>query len=392
MPTPKAYRPWFPDRVLLLPPDMRAWLPEDHLACFLLHVVSQLDITAITDKIQAKDPRGVQRYDPRMMVTLLLYAYCTGRPSSRKIERATYDDVAFRVLADGQHPDHSTISDFRKVHLKALARLVVQVLQLCQAVGLVKLGRVALDGTKGKASASRYKAMSYQRMLKTEAALEAEIQQLLAEAEATDTAEDERYGKDKRGDELPAELRRRQDRLAAIRKARAEVEREAAVTRAKELRQLAAKNRKQAEKADSPGKAAAAERRADKHDEQASELEAKAAGKATPDTTAAPAETTADPPAAGPVTESTEVSQAKEDSNAEGETEDIVEPVFGQMRTCQGFHGFLLRGIEQARGEWSLYCTGHNLLKLFRACKRGVGMPWTPPPAQAIGALASPVS
>lgn len=219
MPTLKPYRPWSPGHLLLLPPDMRSWLPEGHLAWFLLDVVAELDITAISGPIQAKDPRGVVSYDPRMMVALLLYAYCTGRPSSRQIERATYDDVAFRILADGHHPDHSTISTFRKVHLPALAALFLQVLRLCQAAGLVKLGHVALDGTKGKANASRYKAMSDQRMLKSEQELAAEIEKLLAQATTSDREEDRQYGETQRGDELPEELRRRQVRLEAIRQA-----------------------------------------------------------------------------------------------------------------------------------------------------------------------------
>ncbi|MDI7268889.1 MAG: IS1182 family transposase, partial [Myxococcota bacterium] len=571
MPILKPYRSWWPERVLLLPPSLQDWLPEGHLAYFLLDVVEQLDITPITDGIQAKDPRGALPFDPRMMVVLLLYAYCTGRPSSRKIERATYEDVAFRVLADGQHPDHTTISDFRRVNIDVLVALFVQVLRLCQAAGLVKLGHVALDGTKGKANASRYKAMSYQRMLKTEKELEAEIQRLLAQAEADDREEDKRYGKDKREDELPDELRRRQDRLAAIRRAKAELEREAARTRAEELREQAERNRGREAEAASPGKAAAAARRAEQADARAAELEQRAAGTPAADPSEAPLATavpagpgsagtepiapsesdgveTGSTPLAGEDTSGAEVAPAekppggdepqdapsgpsaarelprhrvqataeglpnpkaqrnftdpesqilkkgkdflqgyncqaavdeanqiivaealtnqppdaehlepmldrvqencgkapekasadagyfseanveacqardvdpyiavrrqKDQERAEPVSGDvaaeagvadkptarenmdtklrtpegkaiyarrkaIVEPVFGQMRTTQGFHQFLLRGLDKARGEWSLYCTGHNLLKLFRAAARGVGMPWS---------------
>jgi hypothetical protein len=162
-----------------------------------------------------------------MMVKVLLYAYCTGRPSSRKIERATYQDVALRVLAADPHPDHDSIAEFRRRHLQALAGLFVQVLRLCQAAGLVKLGHVALDGTKIKAHASKHKAMSYDRMGATEQELEREVQTRLQQAEQVDTAEDATLGRGQRGDEMPAELARRERRLATIRRAKAELEAQA---------------------------------------------------------------------------------------------------------------------------------------------------------------------
>jgi hypothetical protein len=162
-----------------------------------------------------------------MMVKVLLYAYCTGRPSSRKIERATYRDVALRVLAADPHPDHDSIAEFRRRHLQALAGLFVQVLRLCQAAGLVKLGHVALDGTKIKAHASKHKAMSYDRMGATEQELEREVQTRLQQAEQVDTAEDATLGRGQRGDEMPAELARRERRLATIRRAKAELEAQA---------------------------------------------------------------------------------------------------------------------------------------------------------------------
>jgi hypothetical protein len=150
-----------------------------------------------------------------------------GLPSSRKIETATYTQVPFRVITADQHPDHDTIADFRKMHLKALAGLFVGVLQLCQKAGLVKLGHIALDGTKVKANASKHKAMSYDRMNKTLAQLEAEVEQLLAEAQTVDEEEDARYGKGKRIEELPEDLRRRQDRIAKIKQAKQSLEDEA---------------------------------------------------------------------------------------------------------------------------------------------------------------------
>jgi hypothetical protein len=163
-----------------------------------------------------------------MMVALLVYGYCVGQRSSRVIERKTYEDVAFRVLAGGNHPDHTCISEFRRIHLDALAELFVVILRMCQKAGLVKLGHVALDGTKIKANASKHKAMSYERMKAEEARLAALVGDLLREAEESDAAEDARYGKEKRGDELPDELRHPARRLERIRALRAELEAEAA--------------------------------------------------------------------------------------------------------------------------------------------------------------------
>jgi transposase len=204
---------------------MRDWLSEDHLALFISDVVDVLDLSSIFDAYDTR--RGQPPYHPVMMVKLLLYAYCTGKPSSRKIERATYEDVAYRVLAGDQHPDHDTIAAFRKRHLAALAGLFLQVLLLCREAGLVKLGHVALDGTKMKANASKHKAMSYQRMCEAEKKLQEEVERLLAGADSVDAAEDEKYGKSKRGDELPAELARRDKRLAKIREAKAALEQQA---------------------------------------------------------------------------------------------------------------------------------------------------------------------
>jgi len=223
----KGYLPYAVDQQLLLPPDMRKWLPEGHLALFVLDVVGALDLSAIERVHAAKDARGRAGYDPRMMVSLLVYGYCVGKPSSRRIERATYDDVAFRVLAGAQHPDHDCVADFRKRHLSALGGLFLEVLRLCQKAGLVKLGHIAIDGTKIKANASKHKAMSYARMTAAEKQLEQEVQALLAEAERVDAEEDALYGKGKRGDELPAELQRRESRLKKIRQAMAELEQEA---------------------------------------------------------------------------------------------------------------------------------------------------------------------
>ena len=220
----KTFRTYNLDQRLLLPPDMRQWLPEGHLALFVLDVVNQLDLSEILDVYESGDGRGQPPYHPVMMVTLLLYAYCTGKPSSRRIERATYEEVAYRVLAGDQHPDHDSIAAFRQRHLRALAGLFVQGLQLCQAAGLVRLGHVALDGTKIKANASKHKAMSYERMCAKEKELETEVARLLEQAQQVDAAEDAEYGKGRRGDELPAELARRETRLRKIREAKAALE------------------------------------------------------------------------------------------------------------------------------------------------------------------------
>src|SRR5512144_501620 len=179
----KTFRAYSLDQGLLLPPDLREWLPEGDFALFISDVVDELDLSAIYRAYGQGDRRGQPPYHPAMMVKLLLYGYCTGLTSSRKIEQATYRDVAVRVLAADQHPDHDSIAEFRKRHLGAVAGLFVQVLQLCQAAGLVKLGHVALDGTKVKANASKHKAMSYARMEETEQRLEREVRALLDEAQ-----------------------------------------------------------------------------------------------------------------------------------------------------------------------------------------------------------------
>jgi len=190
-------------------------------------VVEALELSAIYAKYAEGDGRGQAAYDPRMMVRVLIYGYCRGVASSRRLERATYEDVAFRYLAADQHPDHDTLAAFRQEHLAPLAQLFVQVLQLCQRAGLVKLGHVALEGTKIKAKASKHKAMSYARMEEAEKKLQAEVEALLAEAARVDGEEDGKYGKGKRGDELPKELARRESRLEKIRAAKAALEQEA---------------------------------------------------------------------------------------------------------------------------------------------------------------------
>ena len=215
------------NQALLLPPSLHDWLPENHLARFPVDVVDALDLSAIHASYEAGDGRGQSAYAPAMMVRVLLYGYATGTYSSRKIQARTFDDVAFRFLSADAHPDHSTVAEFRRRHLQALAELFTQSLRLCRKAGLVKLGHVAIDGTKLQANASKHKAMSYGRMDEAEKKLKAEIDALLQRAEAEDAAEDEKFGKGRGGDELPAELARRESRLAKLQKAKAELEAEA---------------------------------------------------------------------------------------------------------------------------------------------------------------------
>lgn len=221
----KTYRPYSPDQMFLLPPSLRDWLPENHLVYFVSDVVDNLDLSEI-ESVYEKEDRGYPPYHPHMMTKVLVYAYCIGVYSSRKIQKHLVEDVAFRVLAAGNQPDFRTISDFRKIHHKALEGLFQQVLRLAMKAGAIKLGRVALDGSKVKANASKHKAMSYGRMKQEERALKKEVRRILAQAEAADHEEDARYGKDKSGDELPEELSRRETRLQRIREAKRALEQE----------------------------------------------------------------------------------------------------------------------------------------------------------------------
>jgi transposase len=447
------FKPYCPDQLLLLPPDLKQWLPEDDLVYFIMDVVQQLDLTAIYGHYSASRA-GQPPYDPGMMTGLILYAYCMGMPSSRKIEQATYTHVPFRVLTADQHPDHDTIADFRKTHLKALADLFVDVLRLCQKAGLVKLGHISLDGTKVKANASKHKAMSYGRMDKSIAELEAQVKQLLDEAQTVDETEDGRYGQGKRIDELPDELRRRQARLAKLKEAKASLEAEAQ-EKAEAQRQAIQQQEQDRAKAGKPPSGrkpnppsttpdAKAQRNftdpesrimkdgASKSFEQAYNCQVASDEKAqvivgtqvtqeandkrqlTPliedvkdKTGHAPKKASADSgyysdanvgylesegidgyvatgrqkhsdtPAAAPRGRIPKNATEKEKMGRKVRTQkgratyakrkQIVEPVFGQIKEVRGFRRFLLRGLEQVRGEWDLICLTHNLLKLHRS-------------------------
>ncbi|HWT14312.1 MAG TPA: IS1182 family transposase [Patescibacteria group bacterium] len=213
-----SYLPYAPGQSLLLPPALEDWLPEGHLAYFISDTVDALDLSAFHARYAKGGPRN-QPFHPAMMVKVLVYGYATGVFSSRKLARRLHEDVAFRVLAAGNFPAHRTLSDFRALHLEELAALFAQVVRLARECGLVKLGTLAVDGTKVKANASRHKAMSYARMQQSEAELKAQIAALLERARATDASEAAESDQD-----LPAEVARREARLAAISAAKARLE------------------------------------------------------------------------------------------------------------------------------------------------------------------------
>jgi transposase len=434
----KTFRPYEPDQISLMPVSMREWLPSDHLSYFISDVVDHLDLSEIMERY-AGEERGYPPYHPTMMVKVLLYAYCTGVASSRKIEKHLCEDIAFRVLAANNTPDFRTISDFRKDHLKALAGVFLQVLKLCQKAGLVKLGHVALDGTKIKANASKHKAMSYKRMKEEEARLEVEVADLLKKAEAVDEEEDQRYGKGKRGDELPKELAFRESRLTKIREARAALEAEARLEAekrpAKDDIDVTPADKAQRNFTDpeshimpAPGgkhfiQAYNAQVAVDSANQVvvAAEVTNKSTdrGQAEPmmevvkvNTGQLPRQMSADagyfssdavnnltargidvymppdkmghrltlPPAPrGRIPRSLSIVdrmrrklRTKKGKERYGLRKELPEPVFGQIKQVRGFDQFLLRGSDKVSSEWKVICTGHNLLKLFRVCGRGL--------------------
>ena len=429
----KTCLPYDPEQQLLLPQALQEWLPEDHLAYFISDIVDQLDLSEITARYEG-ERRGGPPYNPRMMVKVLLYGYCIGVPSSRRMARRLHEDIAFRVLAANNTPDFRTISDFRKDHLAALSGLFLQVLVFCQRAGLVKLGHVALDGTKVRANASKHKAMSYKRMKEREAQLQGEVDELLRRAQEVDEEEDRRYGKDKRGDELPEELAFREGRLEKIREAMAALEAEAqAQADAAEAEgrnhpgvpdDQAQRNFTDPESRIMPGpggrdflQAYNCQAVVD-HEHQvivatratnaASDKQQAVVmvGEVIANTGTVPKEVSTDagyysatavaglqalgtdpfvapektrhgtrpPPAPrgripkdlGPRERMRRKLQTKRGRRRYALRMETVEPVFGQIKQGRGFRQFLLRGLERVQGEWSLICTGHNLLKLFR--------------------------
>jgi transposase len=427
----KTFRPYEPDQMLLMPPALSDWVPENHPARFVSDLVDTLDLSAIEDAYT--EERGYPPYHPCMMVKLLLYAYCAGTYSSRKIAEKLVDSVAFRFLAAGNQPDFRTISDFRKRHEVALSGLFDQVLRVCRESGLVKLGRVALDGTKIKANASKHKAMSYGRMVEKEAVLKKEIKEMFRQAEALDREEDKRYGPDRRGDELPEELARRETRLQKIREAKAALEAEA--------REKARVEGKDPQEARPPDKAQRnftdPESKIQKTssgfiqgynaqaavDETFQVIVAQHVTPAAPDVQQLkpavesiertlknrPQEMLADagywsednvraleqkgiepfiaagrqkhreraPSPRGRPRKDMTLRQRMarklltvRGRNAYSQRKVIVEPVFGQIKQARGFRQFLRRGLKRVQHEWALVCTAHNILKLRTALVR----------------------
>lgn len=432
----KNYRPYYPDEDLLLPPSLREWLPDNHLAYFVSDVVDQLDLSAMDD-VYGSEKRGQPPYDPRMMTKLLVYGYCVGVFSSRRIERRLVEDIAFRVLAADNQPNFRTISDFRKIHLKTLESLFEQVLKIALEAGAIKVGRVALDGTKIKANASKHKAMSYDRMREKEKDLRSQIKDLLAQAEMADAEEDARHGKDKRGDELPEELARRETRLKKIREAKRALEaraREKAAAEGDEPDQAKPKDKDQYNFTDPQSRIMpGADSIIQGYNAQAA-VEPSLQLIVGQTVTAAsndkqqlvpmlevmeqqsgqrPTEVLADsgycseknlealesaghperwiegyiaterlkhdeykqPCPKGPLPkDATRVDRmrrklkTKAGKSVYAARKAIVEPVFGQIKQARGFRQFLLRGIDKVRGEWSLICLTHNILKCYRLC------------------------
>ena len=441
------------NQAYLLPPSLTDWLPPDHLAWFVLDAVEQIDLTDFYKKYRT-DGVGNSAFHPSMMVALLIYSYCTGERSSRKIEKHCQTDVAYKVVTANQYPDHSTISRFRKDNQSHLKTLFLEILRLCSEAGLVKLGKVSLDGTKIKANAS----LSANRTLKH---LEQEIDKMLSEAEAKDAEEDKAYGADKRGDELPEELRDRNSRINRLKACKARLEHQKAEAEKQQQDKIDARKAKE----DSTGKKPRG--REPKPAEEAGNTEAKAnvtdpdsrimktrkgfvqglnaqavtteqqiivaedvtqeendkqqlhpmleqaeenrqaveieeeMGVALADAgycseenfTKKPAgdvellvATQKDykqrkamaeqPPPEEPIPENLSPTELMERKlltergrklyKIRGQT---VEPVFGQIKDARGFDRFMQRGIEACRGEWSLICATHNLLKLWRSGK-----------------------
>ncbi|HLE57232.1 MAG TPA: IS1182 family transposase [Rhodothermia bacterium] len=220
---PTAFKPYKPEQSFLLPPAPSDWLSEGHLAHFVSDMIDQLDLKAFYARYEG-DGRRKQPYEPRMLLKVIVYSYMTGTFSSRKMARRIEEDIAVRYLAAGNFPSHRTICDFRVAHLEAFSVLLLQIIRIAQEAGLVKLGRIAIDGSKVRASASKHKAMSYDRMKSEEEKLEKQIAAILGQAAEQDAREDAEYGPDRRGDELPEELQRRESRLQKIREARQRLE------------------------------------------------------------------------------------------------------------------------------------------------------------------------
>ena len=454
----QRYKPYNRDQQFLLPPSFRDWLPKGDLAYFICEMVDELDLSEIyryyeeaEDKKSRRKRRkarsGQPAYHPKMMVSLLLYAYCNGTPSSRRIAKLCERDAGYRVVSGDGQPNFRTISEFRRIHLKVLGGLFVQVLRIAQKAKLVKLGHVALDGTKVKANASKHKAMSYARMAAKEAELEREVAELLRQAEEMDAREDGLYGKDKRGDELPKELEFREKRLATIREAKRALEAEA-LEKARAEGKLDENDkpippRRGRPPKTPPGMPKPRDQRnftdgesrimkmGNKTFDQAYNCQAAVDSKAQIIVAYKATNASNDKEQLEPMTEqikenleakpkklSADAGYYSEDNVTYLRTEEIddyvcpdrlkhgdpkpavrgripkdlsfierirrklltkkgrvtyglrkqiVEPVFGQIKQGRGLRQFLLRGLDKIDAEWSLWCSTHNVLKIWAA-------------------------
>ena len=423
----KKYREYEPDQLFLMPPSLREWLPEDHLVYFVSDLVDDLDLSEI-EAVYEDEERGQPPYHPRMMVKVLIYAYCVGVFPSRRIEKRLVEDIAFRVLAAGNTPDFRTLSDFRKLHRKALEGLFEQVLRLALKAGAMKLGRVAIDGSKVKANASKHKAMGYGRMKEKERELREEIRRLLAEADRQDEAEDTRYGKDRTGEELPEELRRRESRLERIRQAKRALQEEARKEAQAEGKEDGKPEDKKQYNFTDPqsrimkgsegflqgyncqiaveenfqlivGQAVTQQANDKKQLEPMIQAIQEQAGHKPQEVLADSGYCSEDnfkylarrhidgyvaterqkhgeqrlvckrgplPKGAGPVERMKRKLQTQVGRRIYAMRKAIVEPVFGQIKQVRGFRQFLLRGLEKVQREWALVCLTHNILKLHR--------------------------
>lgn len=426
----KKFRPYATNQSFLLEQNPEEWLPKGHVVFFLRDVVAQLDLTSFLEPYESEE-RGAPPYHPRMMVAVLLFAYCSGVRSSRKIAKLLEDSVAFRVLSGNQQPDFRTISEFRRKHLRALEGLFTQVLLLCSKAGLVKLGHVAIDGTRIRANASKRKAMSLKGLREHEAELREEVKRMLREAEDVDAAEDEELG-EKRGDELPPELQDKQARLKRISELRKELEErersdaEAVGRRETEPRDSAQYNFTDPDSRVMPDNANRGAFLQGYNGQLAVDAEAQVIVACTVEQTpidnlvlsgvldaidrnlgSLPVEASLDAGynaeanlweleergvdayvsmckhkrdyveesaqkatcrSKGPLARAMARKVAsKRGKKKYGRRKVTVEPVFGFLKEGLGFRRFSSRGVFKVRAEWNLVCTAHNLLKLFRA-------------------------
>jgi transposase len=433
----KAFRPYQPDQILMLPPSLQEWLPADHEVYFVADLTTALDLSQIYGSY--REERGYPPYHPLLMVRLWLYAYMRGIRSSRKVARALREDVGFRVLAAGNEPDFRTLADFRKRHIDAIEGLFLQVLRLCREAGLAKLGHVAVDGTKVRANASKHKAMSYRRMVEEEQRLRAQIRQMLAESDAVDAEEDAAHGPNRRGDGLPAELAHRQSRLKKIQQAKAALEARAkAAAEARGSKDTAPDPKAQRNFTDPESRIMPSSEKGAFIQAYNGQLAVDAAHQvivaadvvqaatdkqqmipmleavidncgAVPSACSADAGYFAEAaveaieacgieayiaperirhrqwreaqpprgrmPSNLSMTDRMRRKLRTKAGRAEYDKRKVtVEPVCGHLKTVQGMRQFLLRGIRKCRGEWLLGCTAHNALKLYRATTQGLGV------------------